>query len=212
MKAAEDAGEEYCDPEREDNIMGRNETRLALWKEQLKDPIVGLDKALKCVESSCWKVVARVLCGGCVLQWLLLASSKVCGRSRFGRAFGPTWIRWILCLRTASVEWNVPGKYGPHGELFFFLIQKEPATMPDIETFSPFFSADIRTPFFSADVLKKCALVGMHLIAEEERGGKGVGQTLDLGDVWRNAQRVQCGRVKAKLGRKTKVLALVKAM
>ena len=34
-----------------------------------------------------------------------------------------------VCLRTASVEWNVPGKYGPHGELFFFLI-KEPATMP----------------------------------------------------------------------------------
>ena len=53
------------------------------------------------------------------------------------------------CLRTASVEWNVPGKYGPHGELFFFLMQKEPATMPGSETFSPFFAADIRTPFFS---------------------------------------------------------------
>ena len=34
-----------------------------------------------------------------------------------------------VCLRTASMEWNVPGKYGPHGELFFFLIQKEPTTM-----------------------------------------------------------------------------------
>ena len=33
-----------------------------------------------------------------------------------------------VCLRTASMEWNVPGKYGPHGELLFFLIQKEPAT------------------------------------------------------------------------------------
>ena len=22
-------------------------------------------------------------------------------------------------------EWNVPGKYGPHGELFFFVITKE---------------------------------------------------------------------------------------
>ena len=30
-----------------------------------------------------------------------------------------------VCLRTASMEWNVPGKYGPHGELFFFLNQKE---------------------------------------------------------------------------------------
>ena len=35
----------------------------------------------------------------------------------------------VCVLRTASMEWNVPGKYGPHGELFFFLIQKEPATM-----------------------------------------------------------------------------------
>ena len=49
------------------------------------------------------------------------------------------------CLRTASMEWNVPGKHWPHGELFVFLIQKEPATVPGSET-SPFFNADIRTP------------------------------------------------------------------
>ena len=50
MKAGKDAGEEYYDPKREDNIRGRNETILALWEEHLKDPIVALDKALKCVE------------------------------------------------------------------------------------------------------------------------------------------------------------------
>ena len=44
MKAAKDAGEEYYDPMREDNIKGRNKTRLALWGEHLKDPIVALDK------------------------------------------------------------------------------------------------------------------------------------------------------------------------
>ena len=55
-----------------------------------------------------------------------------------------------VCLRTASMERNVPGKYGPHGELFFFLMQKEPAIVPDSETFSPFINPDIRTPFFSA--------------------------------------------------------------
>ena len=48
---------------------------------------------------------------------------------------GPTWTRAIVCLRTASVEWKVPEKYGPHGELFFFLIQEESATMPGSETF-----------------------------------------------------------------------------
>ena len=53
-----------------------------------------------------------------------------------------------VCLRTASVGWNVPGKYGPHGELFFFLTQKEPATMPGSETVSPFLNADICTSPF----------------------------------------------------------------
>ena len=41
MKAAK--GEEYYDA---DNILVRNESRLALWEEHLKDPIVALDKAL----------------------------------------------------------------------------------------------------------------------------------------------------------------------
>ena len=53
MKAAKDAVGEYYDPEREDNIRGRNKTRLAPWEERLKDPIVALDKALKRVENSC---------------------------------------------------------------------------------------------------------------------------------------------------------------
>ena len=70
-----------------------------------------------------------------------------------------------VCSRTASTDWNMPGKYGPHGELFFFLIQKEPATEQVGETFSPFFKADIRAPL-------KCALIALHLIAEEGRGGE----------------------------------------
>ena len=97
------------------------------------------------------------------------------GEADLGGRLGPTWTRGIVCvcLRTASVEWNVSGKYGPHGELFFFLIQKEPATMPGVETFSPFINADIRTPLFSAEVLKTCALVALHVIAEEGRDGDG---------------------------------------
>ena len=43
-----------------------------------------------------------------------------------------------VSLRTASTEWNVPEKYGQHGELFSFLIQKEPATTLGSETLSPF--------------------------------------------------------------------------
>ena len=75
------------------------------------------------------------------------------------------WEKW----EAASTEWNVPGKYGPHGEHFFFLIQKEPAMASGNKNFSPFFDADIRAPFFSAGVLKKCALIALHVIAEEGR-------------------------------------------
>ena len=35
MKAAMEAGEEYNDPTRVDNILGRNKTRLALWEQHL---------------------------------------------------------------------------------------------------------------------------------------------------------------------------------
>ena len=42
MKAAKDRREEFYDPAREDNILGRNKTRLELWEEHLKDPIVAL--------------------------------------------------------------------------------------------------------------------------------------------------------------------------
>ena len=47
MKAAKEAGEECYDPTREDKIKLTNETRLALWEEHIKNPIVALDNALK---------------------------------------------------------------------------------------------------------------------------------------------------------------------
>ena len=51
MKAAKDKKEDFYDLARQDNIFRRNKTRLELWEEHLKDPIVALDKALKRVES-----------------------------------------------------------------------------------------------------------------------------------------------------------------
>ena len=54
---------------------------------------------------------------------------------------------------------------------FFFLIKKEPATIPDSETFSSFFTA-----------LKKFALIAMHSVVE---GGERGCQTPDLGDTRR---------------------------
>ena len=56
--------------------------------------------------------------------------------------------------------------------------------MPVSETFSPFFNADIRPSLFSADVLKKCALIVLHVTAEEGRDGDGC-HVPGLGDEWK---------------------------
>ena len=53
MKAAKDRREEYCDPDRKQDILERKQTRLELWEEHLKDPSIALDKALKCLENPC---------------------------------------------------------------------------------------------------------------------------------------------------------------
>ena len=136
MKAAKDAGEKYCDSTREDNVLVRNKTRSALLGRAPQRSNCGTGEFV-------FEVWARVLCGGTVLHWVALASSNSYGRSRSGRGRCPNLDPMD---RTASMEWNVPGTYGPHGELFFFLIQKEPATVPGSEIFSPLFNADIRTP------------------------------------------------------------------
>ena len=104
-----------------------------------------------------------------------------------------------VCLHTASMEWNVRGKCGPHGELFFFLIQKKPAPLPGSETFSSFFMVDIRTSFFSAYVLKKCALIALHLLLEEGRGGEDGCHALGL------RQEMGCPKSPLWESRKTKV-------
>ena len=88
MKAAKETGEEYYDPTRADNIRGRNETRLALWEEHLKDPIVALNKALQCVENWCpsaWRKGCFVMAGAGFLQSLWR-------KADLGGRLAPTWI------------------------------------------------------------------------------------------------------------------------
>ena len=68
------------------------------------------------------------------------------------------------------------GKYGPHTELFFFIIRKEPFPLTEAVQFQP---------FVSAESLKACALVGLHFLAAEDDAGSSGGQSLALGDIWR---------------------------
>ena len=40
-------------------------------------------------------------------------------------------------LRTTSTQWNVPGRYGPYGELFFFLLEKVPTVLRELSRLEP---------------------------------------------------------------------------
>ena len=51
-----------------------------------------------------------------------------------------------MCVRTVSMEWNVPEKCGPHSELLFFLIQKKPAIVPNSEAFHSFIGDGFQVP------------------------------------------------------------------
>ena len=61
----------------------------------------------------------------------------------------------MLWVCAVSV-WNVPGKYVPHGELFFFLIKKEAFVLTKAVEFRP---------RVKAETLRACALIGPHLMA-----------------------------------------------
>ena len=64
----------------------------------------------------------------------------------------------------------LPGKYGPHGELVFFLIKKGPLALAKAVVFEP---------FVPAETLKACALIGLHLMAAESASGSSVSQSPD---------------------------------
>ena len=93
---------------REDNILGRNKTRLAFGEEHLRDPTVALDTALTCVENSYQGSRPECTVEGCL---------EMAGVGFLQRLWGkkPIWEGvWLhvdpmnsVCLRTTSMEWTV---------------------------------------------------------------------------------------------------------
>ena len=74
----------------------------------------------------------------------------------------------VVGLRATSSDWNVPRKYGPHNELFFLLVKKEPFAFPNAMEFEP---------FVPAETLRACALIGLHQMAA--RGVSGSSSSCD---------------------------------
>ena len=61
MKAAWDRSEEYHDPGRKEDILGRTRNRLELWEEHFKDPLAALAIALECLDNAHngWHLVSQ---------------------------------------------------------------------------------------------------------------------------------------------------------
>ena len=115
-----DRSDEHCDPARD-----RTKTRLDLWEEHLKDSESQLRQAL----GSTLLVASR---GGCnVLQFCRREDfANDVGRGPVRKASGLAWIHGMLCICAHHSSYcNVLGKYGPHSELFFIHIKKEPVAL-----------------------------------------------------------------------------------
>ena len=107
------------------DILGRKQTSLEMKEEHLEGPSHSLGQ--------CSKVPRKFPYQGCPLAQSVLRKVTVELQLRHfavGVGSGPFWEGVWPCLgpwdsvrlRTASTHWNVPRKYGPHGELFFFLL------------------------------------------------------------------------------------------
>ena len=161
MNAAKDMGEEFYDPAREDNISGKEKekTRLELWEEHLKDPIISLDQALKCPENISIRVVlwlevlakSHANCHGFAVGWA----------RHFAKHMGKT----VLRRRLASLG-PVPTIGTLQGSMM----------ASSFSSFSRRSRSWLRTtcrpnPFVSAETLKACALIGLHFLQQEVKLG-----------------------------------------
>ena len=112
---------------------------------------------------------------------------------------GPYWEGVWPCLDPWDVErlrtssWNVPRKYLPHGELFFF-IKTEPFALTEAVQFKP---------FVPAETLKACALVGLHPMAAAGESGSSGSPCPDLGDMWRHGLAWTHGMLNRKIPHRT---------
>ena len=103
MKAAKDRCEEYDDPARRENIQGRTKTRLELFEEHLKDPIVALEKALVAwripTGADLWFEGSRGT--SCGLQWHTVVCvprfCRRCGNGTTGKASAFAWTHGTVC-------------------------------------------------------------------------------------------------------------------
>ena len=172
MKAARDRDKEFYDPAHKEDILGRSKTRLDLWEEHLTDSIAALARA------SCWLLVCSLVASGSNgLQYCEREDfANDVGRAPLGRGLAFSGPMGCCGFAHDSQRLECSGEYGPHGELFFLLIEKESFALT---------KAVEDRPFVPTETLRASALIGLHLMAAESASVSSGGQSPDLGDMER---------------------------
>ena len=95
-----------------------------------------------------------------------------CGRVGSGLIL-PLWVEVLWpCLdawdSVRLTQWNVPGRYWPYGEFFFFFLKKEPMVLSELVRFGPSISAEKRESVcldrFAHDGRRELLAVGQWLL------------------------------------------------
>ena len=162
MKAAWDRSEEYSDPVRKEDILDRTKNPPGFVGRTSQRPDCGPGKSFGMLGESLQRLAFGLTvccCQPLSSQWLAASLAqrfcKRCGMGPVGKASGLAWTRETCCVFAHTIQQlkKVLGKYGPHSELFFFLIRKEPAALTQAVPFKP---------VVFAEKLKACALIGLH--------------------------------------------------
>ena len=98
----------------------------------------------------CEKSVSRLTIGSRLVVELVFNGLWPRGLRRGPKRVGQTLVKEGLALlgslghcafAHSLTHWNVPKKYGPHGELFFYLLKNEPVVLSEVVEFcARFFS------------------------------------------------------------------------
>ena len=185
-----------CDPFRKEDILGRTKNPSGMvGRRTSQRPVGGTGKGVGVPGSFLPMLAFASLCrrNGFQHRWVKDFAKDV-GRGLLGRrlAFPEPMGCCALAFMILFLR-----KYGPHGELFFFLTKKDPFALTEAVQFKP---------FILAETLKACALTGLHLMTGEGEAGPSGCQSPDLGDTWRGRlpKNARIGTATANRGAKVK--------
>ena len=172
-----DTEEQYHDPDREEDIEGRNRTRLTLWEKYRKNPIVSLDETLKYVENPhYWDCsLTRGLFDEFGFQWLVVERTRswwFVGKdlSLRGSVGQRAFTRSVRVFESFKEVWTIRWAF------FLLHLEKETVVLSELVEFGS---------CVSAETVKERTLIDLHMLATENVLCSDRDSSLVLREIWK---------------------------